>query len=75
MVSDEVEPSPEEVVAQLLHSPLYGQGLLLNGGVVPFMGEELTAHIGHWVFLSVLQLGQHRSNSYTRGICLNNKGL
>ena len=64
MIGDECELPAQEIVPQLFQGPLDGQGLLLHSGIVILIGEELSANVGHWVFLSPLDLRKYRSQSH-----------
>ena len=71
----------ERLVLQILpklfsHSPLESQELQLRGVIFQLTSLEATTGIGdRMVTAVVLFLGEHRSQSFYRGVCLKQEGL
>ncbi|XP_059900588.1 uncharacterized protein LOC132452173 [Gadus macrocephalus] len=74
MIGDERELPAQEIVPQLVQGPLDGQGLFLHSRIVHLIGEELSADVGHWVFLSHPDLGEYRSQTHFRCVVWNIRG-
>ena len=70
MVRDEYELPAQEVILQLVEGPFDSQGLLLHGGIIFLVGEELPANVDYRVLFSPPDLGENRSQSHLGCVCV-----